>query len=175
MYNYKYVRLLLPIVNIYRRGKRFSVVLEKAKTKSKQGTNEHSLYFETCLTMMQPSVADFRNYEHSLTRPVRYTASLEIVVYSQGIQVHQVHVLRHDNKHCCELDKTFQRAKSYTKEGKKLKSSLSSHNSSTVYTACCHAFLLNIQMFRVVLVLKTSKTFLASTKRASTTHQFRPS
>jgi len=72
---------------------------------------------------MQPSVADFRNYEHSLIRwPVRYTASLEIVihVYSQGIQVHQVHVLRRENKHCCELDKTFQRAKSYTNEGKKV-------------------------------------------------------
>jgi len=50
---------------------------------------------------MQPSVADFRNYEHSLIRwPVMYTASLEIAVYSQGIQVQQVYVLRHDNKHC---------------------------------------------------------------------------
>jgi hypothetical protein len=69
---------------------------------------------------MQPSVADFRNYEDSLTGwPGRHTASLEIVVYSQGIQVHQVHILRHDNKHCCELDKTFQMAKSYTKERKK--------------------------------------------------------
>jgi hypothetical protein len=75
---------------------------------------------------MQPSVADFRNYEHSLTGwPIRHTASLEIVVYSQGIQVHEVHLLRHDNKHCCELDKIFQRAKCFRKKGKQLKSLLS--------------------------------------------------
>jgi len=125
---------------------------------------------------MQPSVADFWNYEHSLIRwPVTYTASLEIVIYSQGIQVHQVHVLRHDNKHCCELDKTFQRAKSYTKEGKKLKSSLSYTTAALFVLTSCHAFLLNIKMFQVVLILKTLKTFLASTKRASMTHQFRSS
>ena len=125
---------------------------------------------------MQPSVADFRNYEHLLIRwLVRYIASLEIVIYSLGIQVHQIHVLRHDNKHCCELDKTFQGAKSYMKEGKKLKSSLSYTIEALFLPTCCHGFLLNIQMFQVVLILKTSKTFLASTKRASTTHQFRPS
>ena len=125
---------------------------------------------------MQPSVADFRNYEHSLIRwPVMYTASLEIAVYSQGIQVQQVYVLRHDNKHCWELDKSFQRAKDYTKEGKKLTSSLSYTTAALCILTCCHVFLLNIQLFQVVFILKTSKTLLASTKRTSTAHQFRPS
>jgi hypothetical protein len=126
---------------------------------------------------MQPSVSDFRSYEHSLTGwPVGHTASLEIVVYSQGIQVHQVHVLRHDNKHCCELDKTFQRAKLYMKEGKTLKSPLSYTTAAALFIlTCSHALLLNIQLFQVVFILKTSKTFLTSKKRTSTTHQFRPS
>lgn len=67
---------------------------------------------------IQPSVADFRNSAHSLTgRPAGNTASLEIVLDSQEIQVHQVHVLRHD-KHCFKIERTFQRVKSYTNERK---------------------------------------------------------
>ena len=108
---------------------------------------------------MQPSVADFRSYEHSLIgQPLGHTASLEILVYSQGIQVHRVHVLRHDNKHCCELDKTFQRAKSYTKEGKKLKSSLSYTTAALFILTFCYAFLLNI-CFKLYLFLKRRNHF----------------